>query len=433
MGVNIKERHVSGGKVAFYIDTYHKDYGRFSQKTGLQANPKNKAEFKRVKAEAEDRRRKAERDFIRDPKAVFDRKAVAGDDFVEYVRERAEKDSYSSYLNTLKRLREFTDGSVSFDSINSQWLERFKGYLLSIDGLNNNTANNYLAFVKGCIRLAYKAGFIPDDFTGKVAGIKKQPIERHALTFDELDVLSRSRCNDLMVKYAFLFSCFTGLRISDVELLKWEKILIENGQHFVRFQQKKTSEFEKMPLCAQAVETLQSVQKLHAKYAPEGDDRVFILPSRPRLGNVLSEWGVRSGLNWRLHFHASRHTFASLALSAGTASFTVSKLLGHRDLKTTEIYSHSNQKDQIKAVEGFPMLSVIEPQEVALLSPVIASIPDQILQPQRAVTRQPGSVAEALQAKGEKVASVLSLARNAAGKYEFNGREFTAVELAMEV
>ncbi len=436
MGVKIRVRGMSGGEVAFYIDTYHKDFGRFSQKTGLQANPnpKNNTEFKRVKAEAEDMRRKIERDFIRDPAGVFSRKAVAGDDFVGYVRERAEKDRHSSYLNTLKRLIEFTGGSISFNSINSQWLERFKSYLLSVHGLSSNSANTYLLFTKGTIRLAYKEGYVNDDFTGKVAGIGKQPIERHVLTLDELDVLSRSKCNNLMVKAAFLFSCFTGLRLSDIELLKWEKILVENGQHFVKFQQKKTGQLEKMPLCAQAVEILQSVQNLHAEYAPEGDDRVFILPTRPRLGIVLNEWGYRSGLNWRLHFHASRHTFASMALSAGTAFFTVSKLLGHRDLKTTEIYSHSNQKDQIKAIEGLPMLSpVIEPQSVALSVPVIASIPEQILQPRRAVTPQVGSIAAALQAKGEKIASVLSLVRNAAGKYEFNGMEYTAVELAMEV
>ncbi|MBZ4219406.1 MAG: site-specific integrase [Chlorobium sp.] len=436
MGVKIRVRGMSGGEVAFYIDTYHKDFGRFSQKTGLQANPnpKNNTEFKRVKAEAEDMRRKIERDFIRDPAGVFSRKAVAGDDFVGYVRERAEKDRHSSYLNTLKRLIEFTGGSISFESLNSQWLERFKSYLLSVHGLSSNSANTYLLFMKGTIRLAYKEGYVNDDFTGKVAGIGKQPIERHVLTFDELDVLSRSKCNNLMVKAAFLFSCFTGLRLSDIELLKWEKILVENGQHFVKFQQKKTGQLEKMPLCAQAVEILQSVQNLHADYAPGGDDRVFILPTRPRLGIVLNEWGYRSGLNWRLHFHASRHTFASMALSAGTAFFTVSKLLGHRDLKTTEIYSHSNQKDQIKAIEGLPMLSpVIEPQSVALSVPVIASIPEQILQPQRAVTTQVGSIAAALQAKGEKVASVLSLVRNAMGKYEFNGIEYTAVELAMEV
>ncbi len=421
MGVKIRERSMSGGEVAFYIDTYHGEYGRFSQKTGLKANPKNRKEFNQVKAEALEIMRKVERDFMRDPKAVFDRKAVAGDDFVEYVRVRAEKDRYPAQMSTLKYLREFTDGNVSFDKLNSQWLERFKNFLLSVSVVSNNTANTYLVYVKGSIRSAYREGYVPEDFTGKVAGIGKKPIERHVLTLDELDTLSRSKCNNLMVKSAFLFSCFTGLRLSDVELLKWEKIIIENGQHFMKFQQKKTSQFEKMPLCQQAIEILQAVQNLHAEYAPEGDERVFILPDRSWLGVILNEWGYRSGLNWRLHFHASRHTFASLALSAGTAFFTVSKLLGHRDLQTTEIYSHSNQKDQIKAVHGLPMLS-----------PVIASIPEQILQPQRAVTQQPGSIAAALQAKGEKIASVLSLTQNAAGKYEFNGREFTAVELATE-
>jgi integrase len=432
MGVKIRERSMAGGYVAFYIDTYHKDFGRFSQKTGLQANPKNRKAFSQIKAEALEMMRKVEKDLERDPAGVFSRKAMADDNFVEYARKRAEKECYASYMNALKRLVEFTGGSVSFKNLNSQWLERFKGYLLSVDGLGSNSASTYFIFVKGIIRLAFKEGYVLDDFTGKVDGIKKQPVERHVLTLDELDTLSRTKCTSQMVKGAFMFASFTGLRLSDIELMKWEKIIIENGQYFMKFKQKKTGQFEKMPLCAQAVETLQSVQKLHAEYAPEGDERVFILPGRSQLGVILNEWGFRSGLNWRLHFHASRHTFASMALSAGTAFFTVSKLLGHRDLKTTEIYSHSNQKDQIKAVQGLPMLSVIEPQPVAL-SPEISSITEQIFQPQPLLVAHPGSIAEALQAKGEKVAVALSLRQNAAGKYEFNGREFTAAELAMEV
>ena len=267
-----------------------------------------------------------------------------------------------------------------------------------------------------------------------MGGIKKQPVERHVLTLDKLDALSGTKCTNQMVKAAFMFASFTGLRLSDIELLRWEKIIIENGQYFLEFQQKKTSEFEKMPLCAQAIEILQSVQKLHPQFAPEGDERVFILPGRPQLGVVLNEWGFRSGLAWRLHFHSSRHSFASLALSAGTAFFTVSKLLGHRDMKTTEIYSHSFQKDQIEAVQGFPMLSpVIEPQPVALSPLMILSSQEQINQPERVITPRAGSIAEALVMKGEKIALSLSLIKNPQGKYEFNGMVYTPTELAMEV
>ena len=426
---------MAGGEVAFYIDTYHKDFGRFSQKTGLQANPKNRKEFNQIKAQALDKMRKIERDFIRDPAGVFSRKAMIGDDFIEFAKVRAEKDHHPSYMNALKYLQEFTGGNVSFGTLNSQWLERLKGYLLSADGLSSNTANTYLIFVKGTIRKAYKEGYVLEDFTNKVDGIEKQPIDRHVLTFDELEILSRSKCNNLMVKSAFLFSCFSGLRLSDIELLKWEKIIIENGQYFLKFQQKKTSQFEKIPLCAQSVEILQTVQKLHAEYAPEGDERVFILPDRSRLGVILNEWGYRSGLNWRLHFHASRHTFASMALSSGMAFFTVSKLLGHRDLQTTEIYSHSNQKDQIKAIQGLPMLlpTPLEPQ-TATLSPLsIVSSRERILPPEPVIAPKAGSIAEALQTKGDKIARCLSLMKNTQGKYEFNGIEYTAQELAMEV
>jgi len=435
MGVKIRERKMAGGEVAFYIDTYHKDFGRFSQKTGLQANPKNRKEFNQIKAQALDKMRKIERDFIRDPAGVFSRKAMIGDDFIEFAKVRAEKDHHPSYMNALKYLQEFTGGNVSFGTLNSQWLERLKGYLLSIHGLSSNTANTYLIFVKGTIRKAYKEGYVLEDFTNKVEGIGKQPIDRHVLTFDELEILSRSKCNNLMVKSAFLFSCFSGLRLSDIELLKWEKIIIENGQYFLKFQQKKTSQFEKIPLCAQSVEILQTVQKLHAEYAPEGDERVFILPDRSRLGVILNEWGYRSGLNWRLHFHASRHTFASMALSSGMAFFTVSKLLGHRDLQTTEIYSHSNQKDQIKAIQGLPMLlpTPLEPQ-TATLSPLsIVSSRERILPPEPVIAPKAGSIAEALQTKGDKIARCLSLMKNTQGKYEFNGIEYTAQELAMEV
>ena len=423
---------MAGGEVAFYIDTYHKDFVRFSQKTGLKANPKNRKEYNQVKADALDRARKVEKDLERDPAGVFYRKVVASNDFVDFVRERAGSKRYSAHMNSLKYLREFTGGRVPFKNLNAQWLERFKSYLLSVDGLSSNTASTYLVFVMHCIRLAYKADYIPGDFTGKVEGIGKLPISRHVLSQEEIDKLNQSKCNNLMVKLAFLFACYTGLRLSDIELLKWEKIIIENGQHFLKFQQKKTGSFEKIPLCPQAVEIIGHVQKLHAEYAPEGDDRVFILPCRTQLGTILNEWGCRSGLTWRLHFHSSRHTFASMSISAGIPLFTTSKLLGHRSLRTIEIYAHPYMSDNIKAVQSLPMMAVIEPQTLALSSHANVSMPEQILQPQRAVMPQAGSIAEALQARGEKVASVLSLMRNSAGKYEFNGREYTAAELALE-
>ncbi len=432
--MKIRERRLSSGDVAFYIDTYHKDFGRFSQKTGLQANPKNRKAYNQIKAEAVAKAHKIELELQRDPSGVFTRKAMAGDDFIEYFRLDAESKRYPTNMNTLKHLSDFTRGSLPFSSLNQQWLERFKRHLLSVDGLGQNTAGDYFGTLKTIIRKAYREGYVEINFTDKVLGIPGTDVERHFLNFDEIEILNRAKCDNSMVRAAYIFACFSGLRLSDVGSLRWEQICAVNGQYFLKFKQRKTGQWENMPLCDQAATTLKEVQGFHAEHAPSGSDKVFILPVRSQISSMLYSWGIRAGLHWRLHFHSSRHTIASLSLSTGANVFTTSKLLGHRDQRTTAIYSHSYDSDKIKAVQGFPTLSpVVESQPVALLPEVIVPVPEQKLQPRPAMVAQAGSIAEALQAKGEKIAKALSLEKSEHGRYVFNGKEFSAVELAMEV
>ena len=77
-----------------------------------------------------------------------------------------------------------------------------------------------------------------------------------------------------------MFACFARLRLSDVERLWWDQINLINGDPFVQFKQRKTSQYENLPLSDQAIKILQEVKKLHPAYSPEGSERVFILPSR---------------------------------------------------------------------------------------------------------------------------------------------------------
>ena len=131
MGVKIRERKLAGGEVAFYIDVYHGEIDegkpkRFSVKTGLQENPKNRKAFNLAKAEAEDQRRGYEKDFQADPKGLFDRKAKSAGDFVEYLRTSIENTSYPVEVNALKKIVSFSGGAVPFDKLNNEWLERFK-------------------------------------------------------------------------------------------------------------------------------------------------------------------------------------------------------------------------------------------------------------------------------------------------------------------
>ncbi|WP_041467352.1 tyrosine-type recombinase/integrase [Chlorobium phaeobacteroides] len=424
MGVKVRERKMASGEVAFYIDTYHKDYGRFSQKTGLQVNPKNRKEHRDVLAEAQDKARQIEKDLVRNPAGVFDRKVKAADDFIEFYRRYAEKDNYPKYANVLPILRRFSLGVIHFASLNSAWLERFKFYLLSLESISQNTAGGYLTSVKTVLRQAFREGYLIEDISAKVPGIKKTDIQRHFLPVEQVEALHKAKSNNEMIKQAFLFACFSGLRLSDVQALYWEQISQINGAPYIQFRQRKTCQYENLPLSEQAATILQEVRALHAEYAPSGSDKVFILPSRERIAQVLEVWGIRAGLPFKLHFHVSRHTFATMNLTAGCDLYTVSKLLGHREIKTTQIYGRIVDSKKLDAVQALPVL-----QGAIGNGAATAGIQQTGLLP--SVGKSP--VVQALEAEGERVARALKLQRNGSGRYEFGGREYTAAELAIEV
>ncbi len=433
MGVKIRERKLASGEVAFYIDVYHGKYGRFSVKTGIQGNPKNRKAFNTVKAEAEDNRRGYEKDWQADPKGLFERKAMSTANFIEFLRELIEKTNYPTQLNTLKKITAFSGGFVSFGELDKDWLEEFKDFLLNDGAISQNTAHLYFGVVRYAIKWAWKKGFIKENFVGKVDSIEKEDIQHHFLASEGVEALYSAPCKNEMVKQAFLFGCFSGLRLSDVELLTWEKISLVNGAPFIEFQQKKTGQWEKCPIPEQAVKILMEVKKLHPAFAPDGDERVFILPNRSLITQVLHLWGAKAGLTWNLHFHASRHTMATMMLSSGSDIYEVNKQLGHKHIGTTQTYCRLLDEKRIEAVNRLPVFSTQEPQAVALSPLMIVSKPEQILQPEPVIAPKAGSIAEALQAKGERIARSLSLIKNASGNYEFNGKEYSAAELAMEV
>ncbi len=434
MGVKIRERKLSSGEVAFYVDVYHGEHGRFSVKTGIQGNPKNRKEFNTAKAEAEDQRREYEKDFQADTAGLFERKAKSAGDFIEFLRDSIKKTNYPMQRNTLKKLIAFSSGAfVPFNKLSKEWLERFKAFLLNDGAISQNTAHLYFGVVRHAIKQAWKSGFIKENFVGKVDSIGQKDIQRQFLTSEGIEALYNAPCRNEMVKQAFLFGCFSGLRISDIELLIWGKISLVNGAPFIEFQQKKTGNYEQCPIPEQAVKILMEVKRLHPEFAPDGDERVFILPDRSLMTQVLRLWGAKAGLTWDLHFHASRHTMATMMLSSGSDIYEVSKQLGHRDIGTTQKYCRLVDTKRVAAVNRLPVFSTQEPQEVAISQMMTISKPEQILQPEPVIAPKAGSIAEALQAKGEKIARSLSLIKNASGNYEFNGKEYSVAGLAMEL
>jgi integrase len=145
------------------------------------------------------------------------------------------------------------------------------------------------------------------------------------------------------LKKAALFSALTGLRFSDIEKLVWGELeYIEGSGYFIRFKQQKTKGFERMPISEQAYKLLGEVK--------EAKDKVFEgLKYSAYINTHLLKWIVKAGITKAITFHCFRHTYATLQLSMGTDFYTVSKMLGHREIKTTQIYAKIIDKTKREA------------------------------------------------------------------------------------
>ena len=138
---------------------------------------------------------------------------------------------------------------------------------------------------------------------------------------------------DTILKTAFLFSALTGLRWSDINKLLWSEVQQSKELgHYLRFTQKKTQGSETLPISQQASDLLGERGK------PE--ERVFKTLKYSAWHNLkLQQWIMKAGITKTITFHCARHTYATLQLTLGTDIYTVSKLLGHKHLKTTQIYT----------------------------------------------------------------------------------------------
>jgi len=268
-------------------------------------------------------------------------KASFLDYFAKLTEER--KDSSGNYGNwgsILKHLHKYTNGKdVTFADIDRKWLENLKTYLQkdaktkTNQNLSQNSQYSYFNKVRATLKQARKDGIIIANPAEEVTGIKQVETQREFLTLEELQAVAKADCEIPILKTAFLFSCLTGLRWSDINKLTWAEVQHSNDQgYYIRFTQQKTKGTETLPISDQARDMLGEAGQL--------DERVFKGLRYSAWHNVkLQQWVMRGGVSKTITFHCARHTYATLQLTLGTDIYTVSKLLGHRELKTTQIYA----------------------------------------------------------------------------------------------
>ena len=245
------------------------------------------------------------------------------------------------WVRTMIFVIEGYDGGkdATLADIDHQWLTDFMIYLMNDyvtykkTKLTNGTVDNYLRCLKAAFNVAVEEGIMPTNpmLALDRSHLKGTTYEREFLSVEEVKKLIDTPCRRPDIKGAFLFSCFCGLRISDVRSLQWKHVVTAGGKMYLKITQFKTRRPLSIPLSRQAL-----------RWMPErgnAEEDEYIFPPLSKNMTVLDDWAKEAGINKHVTFHVSRHTFATMELTMGADIYTTSKLLGHTSVATTQIYA----------------------------------------------------------------------------------------------
>ncbi|MCM1301185.1 MAG: site-specific integrase [Bacteroides cellulosilyticus] len=226
---------------------------------------------------------------------------------------------------------------IAFDELDGNFLTGFHAYVVRERGHRKNTVWVYMIALKHILMLARSRGYLNRDlFAGYK--LRSESVGRSYLTPDELARLIRRDFPDgtlQLVRDAFLFSCFTGL--SYVDLCHLTRRQVQQsvcGPWWLDLARHKTG-------TSVSVRLFDLPQAILQHYLPETPDvPIFGLPSNGWCNRCLKRIVAAAGIDKRITFHSARHTFATtITLSQGMAIETISKLLGHKNIRTTQIYA----------------------------------------------------------------------------------------------
>ncbi|MES2726864.1 MAG: site-specific integrase [Bacteroidota bacterium] len=224
---------------------------------------------------------------------------------------------------------------IDYDFINS-----YEHYFKAIRNCNQNTSAKYISNFRKVVNHCFKMGWIKRD---PFLGFKMQKIEvkRNILTIEEIETLLNKTFSIPRlehVKDTFLFCCFTGLAYVDVQKLKPEDIKIGiDGEDWIFTARQKTDVDTRIPLLPTAKQIIEKY-----KNSPESkiSGKILPVPSNQKMNAYLKEIADICGIEKTLTTHLARHTFATtVTLSNGVPIETVSKLLGHKNIRTTQHYA----------------------------------------------------------------------------------------------
>ncbi len=283
---------------------------------------------------------------------------LVGSDFAEGTAERyrTAKKHVSEYIQ-----KEYRAKDILVKDVNHKFITGFEYYLKTERNCSHNTAIKYITNFKKIIRIAFANDWIDKDpFLHWKAKLKT--VDREFLTEEEIQKMVEKELHTErldQVKDIFIFCCFTGLAYSDVKKLSKDDIVIGiDGDKWIKIKRTKTDTRSNIPI-------LPTAEALIEKYANQSDlltnDKLLPVLSNQKMNAYLKEIADLCKINKNLTFHLARHTFATtVTLTNGVPIESVSKMLGHKSLRTTQHYAKILDRkvsDDMKALRN--KLSVI--------------------------------------------------------------------------
>lgn len=356
--VTLRKREYPSGKVSLYLDFYpaikNPRTGEESRREYLgiyiMKSPRT-AQERRINAtklkQAEAIRAQRELSLINEQYGFID-KSKAKMDAVEYF--------YSlmltkgpKWLGAYDHFNKFVHGKCAFKDLNVELCNGFREYLLTAKRLNSkklqisqNSASGYWSTFRAFLASAYKEGYLKENINDNLDKIELKETRREYLTMDELRRLYNTPCEFPVLREASLFSSLTGLRISDILALTWNDVRdFPDGGKCIRICTEKTDTEATIPISEEAL----------ALCGEPSEGLIFKGLTRNMVNTYLKPWLKQAGITKYVTFHCFRHTYATQLIAGGADIYTVSKMLTHKNVSTTQIYADLIDKKKREAAE----------------------------------------------------------------------------------
>jgi integrase len=355
--VRIREKVLDGGTISLYLDMYHKGNRK---KEGLklyiipETTPAAKLQNKNTRKLAEQIKAQRILDIQKDGLVDWEKLKKSRTTLLSWLEdfvtcdEKLSPSSVRPKRNAKDRVKEYLASigkpDLLLSEVDKEFCRGFVAFLRTCKiykgkkTMSDTTARLLMYRIIEAMNKAVVEGLIPSN-PFKALDSKEKPkirtARREFLTVEELKVLIKTPCRYDIVKKAFLFSCFTGLRYSDMKSLRWSEIhtTADGKARYIEHRQVKTKKTVTIPLSDEALRWMPEQQ--------EGIDQVFyeLKISPGTVEDVLKEWMKDCKIDKHITYHCSRHTAATTLLTLGANLYVVSKLLGHSSIQMTEVYA----------------------------------------------------------------------------------------------